>query len=721
MHPPAISVVIPAYDEASRIAQTIATVREELDRRGQPWELVIVDDGSRDGTAGVVEAAAAGDPRIRLIRAAHAGKGAAVRRGMLAATGQWRYLADADLSTPIAQLDRFVGAAGSADIVIGSREAAGAVRLREPWRRHAIGRLFNWVVKLLVLRGIEDTQCGFKLFRGAAAEALFPLQTLNGFGFDVEILFLARRAGMRVRQVPVTWTYGSDTKVTPWSGLNGFVDLLRIRWNGLTGRYDDAPAALAAAEPASRLWRLATWAVAAIMCAAVCVSLLRIPVQTTDSIVPLLQAEETPGVLAAIKGSFASTAYLRPLRIGQIQFLYELAKTRDQYFLVFRGFHAALVIAAFALFVGALRVRTRDDFFAATFALTVLTGLHTFLGTVWEAYPINHFLEVVVFCLLALVLAQSRGGWWVDAAAAGVFLVASLTLESGLLVWVVLVAARISGLRGVSWSGVLVVTVLLVVYMYVRFETLGTGAPALTERSSGFWTGRLDPDELVRRFGDQPYIFYAYNVASSWMSVAFAEPRAGTFGIPRQLGSAGAIMPGTLLNVVSSVATTGLMLAAALRHRREWLRGRFTRNDQLLLVALAVIAANGLISYGYTKDETMSTAGAFYALATFAAVRDVADWAGARRALVRVAIAGLLLLTACAWSVRTVGLHYHMRRIAYMATNEWVSIDRWLDEQGTRPQTPEARRLVDVLRADALDRRAGATYFLPPWAERWFQ
>lgn len=478
--------------------------------------------------------------------------------------------------------------------------------------------------------------------------------------------------------------------------------------------------ALPVEEPLARPWVIAAWCVAAIMCAAVCVSLLRIPVQTTDSIVPLLQAQETPGVFAAVEGSMASTAYLRPLRIGQIQVLYELARDSGRYFLVFRGFHAALVVAAFILFMAALRVRTREDFFVATFALTVMTGLHTFLGTVWEAYPINHFLEIAVFCLLALVLAQSKGGWWSDVAAALVFIVASLTLESGLLVWVVLVAARIVGLRGVSPIGIAAVTLLLLGYMYLRFESLGTGAPALTERASGFWTERLSTEELVRRFGERPSVFYAYNVLSSWLSVLLSEPRAGTFAIPRQLSLTGELLPGTLLNVFSSVVTTVFMVAVVARRWREWLAGRFMKGDQLLLVMLAVLAGNGAISYGYTKDETMSTAGVFYALAASAAVREAVAWASARRRAMRIAVAVLLFAVGSAWALRTIGLHYQMRSIAYAATNEWVSVDRWLDEQGASPTTPEARRLVELLRNDAIDRPATPAYFLPSWGERWF-
>src|SRR4051812_15002616 len=156
MDTPVLSVIVPAFNEQTRIARTVAEITGEIDRLALAGEVVIVDDGSSDGTASIVAAAAQGDARIRLVRASHAGKGAAVRRGMLEARGTWRFLADADLSMPISELRRFLDEAtdGSspADIVVGSREAAGATRIDEPWTRHAIGRAFNWVVRLLVLR-----------------------------------------------------------------------------------------------------------------------------------------------------------------------------------------------------------------------------------------------------------------------------------------------------------------------------------------------------------------------------------------------------------------------------------------------------------------------------------------------------------------------------------------------------------------------------------------
>jgi len=248
---PFLSVVVPAFNEEGRIARTISQVLAELERLAVDAELIVVDDGSTDRTASRVADAALADARVTLVRAGHAGKGAAVRRGMLAARGTWRFLADADLSMPISELARFLDAAqrGDGDIFVGSREAAGARRIGEPWVRHAIGRVFNWMVKIVVLRGIDDTQCGFKLFSAEAATALFPRTTIAGFAFDVEVLTLARLAGYGVREVGIEWHCRPDSRVSAWRGAAAFADILRVRWNSWTGRYRGIPAP-AASGPA---------------------------------------------------------------------------------------------------------------------------------------------------------------------------------------------------------------------------------------------------------------------------------------------------------------------------------------------------------------------------------------------------------------------------------------------------------------------------------------
>ena len=252
MRAPFLSVVVPAFNEEARIARTVSEILAEIDRLAVDGELLVVDDGSTDGTAALIDQAAGADARVRLVRASHAGKGATVRRGMIEARGAWRFLCDADLSMPIAELRRFLDAThtGDADVLVGSREAEGATRMGEPWSRHVIGRVFNWAVKLLVLRGINDTQCGFKLFSARAAGALFPFQRLDGFGFDVEILFLARRGGFAIREVPLTWIYGRESKVSVASGARGFLDILAVRWHQLRGAYPSR-AAMASARPAS--------------------------------------------------------------------------------------------------------------------------------------------------------------------------------------------------------------------------------------------------------------------------------------------------------------------------------------------------------------------------------------------------------------------------------------------------------------------------------------
>lgn len=248
----ALSVVIPAFDEAERIGPTLAAVRNHFESGDVPAEIIVVDDGSRDGTAARAEAALAGFAESRIVvLPANRGKGAAVRAGVLASRGDLVLFTDADLSTPIEELERFLPLIDAgADVVIGSRALPGSdVRVRQRALREGMGKLFNRLVRLLVLPGIPDTQCGFKLFRREAARRVFSETRIRGFGFDVEILALCARRGYRVFQVPVAWVNSPPSRVRlVRSSLGMIADLVRIRLR-LGRRRLDAPVADATSRP----------------------------------------------------------------------------------------------------------------------------------------------------------------------------------------------------------------------------------------------------------------------------------------------------------------------------------------------------------------------------------------------------------------------------------------------------------------------------------------
>jgi dolichyl-phosphate beta-glucosyltransferase len=236
---PSLSVVIPAYNEERRLAATLQTVADALRRQPWPWEIRIVDDGSRDGTGRIAEAFAAADARIVVQREPHRGKGGAVKAGLMAAVHSYRFICDADLSMPISELGRFLPPVlDHFDIAIGTREGIGARRVGEPLYRHFIGRLFNGVVQLLALRGIEDSQCGFKMFTAEAVQAIFPLVSVDGWAFDVEALAIARQQGLRIVEVPIEWHYRSESQVSMVrDGVSMLSALVKIRARAMHGAY----------------------------------------------------------------------------------------------------------------------------------------------------------------------------------------------------------------------------------------------------------------------------------------------------------------------------------------------------------------------------------------------------------------------------------------------------------------------------------------------------
>ena len=462
--------------------------------------------------------------------------------------------------------------------------------------------------------------------------------------------------------------------------------------------------------------RRAAYCVAAAVAFALAYDLMAIPVQVSDSLTQLLSAQRSPSAWATFAAMAERVAYFRPLFFTEIDLLFDLA--RGHYWLAFRGFHAFLLVACVLLFVRALRVQTWHDSAAAVFALTVLTGMHTFRGTVREAFPVSHFLVIVVLCLLALNLARSAGGLWADIGAAATFVVASLTLESGLIVAVVFVTAWACGMRGVSGRGLVAIAVLLSGYLTLRFWYLDVGTPGLEERSSGFLLTMLEPEVLQARFGSNPAGFYAYNVASSALSVLFSEPDGGVFEVVRARLQ-GDVPPRLYLGVLSSVMTTGL-IAWAVRAR---LGGRGERTDEasahLLLIAGAVLVANATISYAYTKHEILSVAGAFYAIAVFVAARHALHRADRAGGAPRVALVLFLGIMATTWAFRSAGLHHMLQVQAFKARNDWARVTPEIFG-GSESEQDGPVALVRQLRQEALDTRVTNPFLLPQWADRWW-
>ncbi len=240
MKKPFLSLVIPAYNEAARLPNTLEQACEFLKAQPYDCEVIVAENGSTDNTYELALSYQTSIPQLKVLHLDERGKGSAVRSGMLAARGDYRFICDADFSMSPDQILKFVPPAlKGADVAIATREGPGAQRLDEPAYRHIIGRAFNLLVRLVVLPGLHDSQCGFKCFSAEVAEKVFPLQTINGWTFDVEVLFIARRKGYRVAEVPITWQYHPNSKVHfVRDSVRMALDLLRIRLNALFGRYD---------------------------------------------------------------------------------------------------------------------------------------------------------------------------------------------------------------------------------------------------------------------------------------------------------------------------------------------------------------------------------------------------------------------------------------------------------------------------------------------------
>lgn len=240
MTQPLLSIVFPAYNEERRLPATLAQTLAFLDSQPYPAEVVVVENGSQDRTLEIAQEYARQAPNLRVFSESQRGKGRAVQRGMLEARGEYRFFCDVDLSMPINEVNRFIPPMlDHVDIAIASREAPGAVRYHEPAYRHFVGRVFNTMVRLAAVPGLNDTQCGFKCFRACVVEDIFRCQTMMGWSFDVELLFIARRRHYQIVEVPIPWYFNPDSKVRVLKdSYRMALDILSMRRKAGTGCYD---------------------------------------------------------------------------------------------------------------------------------------------------------------------------------------------------------------------------------------------------------------------------------------------------------------------------------------------------------------------------------------------------------------------------------------------------------------------------------------------------
>ena len=459
---------------------------------------------------------------------------------------------------------------------------------------------------------------------------------------------------------------------------------------------------------------MAAWALGLVVAIGLAGSVYRIPIQVSDALETIERALAVPSLPASFASGLGNSAsMLRPLREVRTKLLVEVGDALGgRYHIAFRGYHALAGVVLVLLFVGMAAPRTWTDVTALAFALAVLTGMHTFSGMFREAYPVNHFLTITTYTLATFGLARSRGGWLADAAAVACLVIALMTLESGVLVFVVAVAAAASGARGISRRGLAAMAVVLAGYAYLRVGYLGLHTAGLGEHATGLWAGVLSPSEQVARFGANPWPLYAYNVVMSAISVLLSQPSAGRWTVA-EAWQHGGLSPVFVVEMGSSALTTALIawyvLARDDAGRRRW-------RDPLVVVFGAVLGVNAAVSWAYAKNEIIGTAGVFYALAACAAAR--AWLLRAPRWPMGAAVA-LLAIVSTGWAVRDAGLHFKLRHTAFVSRSEWAT-ELMPSERQEWPSDARRLEVVSRLKAEAVARQAPPPAQMPEWAEAWW-
>lgn len=447
-------------------------------------------------------------------------------------------------------------------------------------------------------------------------------------------------------------------------------------------------------------------------------SLYRVPIQVSDSLEPIVIAAKYDSAQHLLHDSltFSPTTF-RPLRYLQARALVAVTQaTGLTYHVVFRGLHVVLLLTLIALFVAAVRVRHWSDLLAFTVAFPVFLGIHTFLSMLLEAFPVNHFAEVGVCAMAVLVLAQCQPRWFVPVVVCVLLALSLSVIESGAMVWVTVICCAVAGLRGINRTTVVAATVVLGGYLLLRY-VLGISSPGIGGHGSGFGDRFYSPEELTQRFGAHPLGFMIYNVVGGLASLLFAEPRQGIYSL-LAAWHAGEIHPVVLINVISSSATTALLIwYAAARLPRS--RSAWSDADRTFVAACTAFIVNAAFNAVYMKDEIMSPAGLFYAVATFVGVRALID-SLPQRTLAATSLATCVLVTvASLWTFRAVGVHYQLRYQAFTTRNDWVEVLR-PDKHDDWPRNVDELAVTRRIRAEAIGRRTTSPSFMPRWTDRYW-
>jgi hypothetical protein len=473
--------------------------------------------------------------------------------------------------------------------------------------------------------------------------------------------------------------------------------------------------------PSATGWQRLTYAFALTVALVLCYFLVKMPLQVSDDVTNLMssQTRSVGDIIEAELG--AGATYFRPMLTLTLNAAFEAGHAWGSYFAAAKAIQVLQVVLLLWLFARLLRVESAGDFAAAAVAIIAAVGIHTFFYTIHELYPVNTYMTILVCCLAMLVLCDGTPAWWRDVTAVLLFAFMIFTVETGVLLWVIALAGFAVGFRGVSLRAVGAMTGGVLLFVVIKFVWLSGELPGLDQRSASFGFRSYSPQELAAEFSDRRAVFYGANIISSVITVFTAEPRASLWRFTRALVDGGTLTAAMVLNVLTSTASSLLLVWFARTRWSNWRRWTFERGDRFVVVCLAVAIVNACVSYPYTKDAIVSPAGLLFALAlfpAFAAARQRVERETRRPVAIGLAIA--LGLVSLGWTLRAAAVPYGLLRTAHDYQQEWVHLDRWLVEQQLTEYTPEQMEILGKVREEALSMdvpnpRVVGGWF--PWAE----